>query len=245
MARKRWHFSSVKTLGTRRERWWPPVAWMAGKIDQAVNGWRIQGAQVTIRTPWRIVSILRTDRVTLVEQNWRPEIPDVTFAWKASKVNTFTLPAVLKGCAFVLRFAEPIPHTQVHTFKATLLPDELLAKGEKDFYLQDVTQPQRFCGICLQCKSVMMKAAELAEWICTNPQCEVSGIIQHVEPKRGIVEVLTFQEFVKERHGGLDYVDGCVVVMDRRYSDETLRQTYKLCGVVAEIQRMKLMDCTF
>lgn len=227
--------------GTAWQKLWPPVTISAGKVDTVVNEWRIQGAQATIRLPWLILTAVRTDRMEQEQPRFRLGPSAVTVPYsKGEPMTNFQMPEIIRDQAILLRFAEVIPHTMIQGFRAVVVSEELLAKGEADYRLQHVTQPQRFAGLCHECGQVMFRE-EVAAWRCANRGCSIVGQIQHVEPKRGIVQVWTFAEFVKETRHGVDYVEAAVAVLDRRYSEETLRGIRKLCGVVADLQGIKLL----
>lgn len=157
------------------------------------------------------------------------------------------IPQPLRGQSVLLRFAEAVPSNRVGEFYRVQFTESLLRKGETDFRMAEVVQPQRV-GVttCKRCrKPTTRKDAETT--FCVNRACEVFGKSQQCGPVRGVVRVMTFPDHVDyveevemvDEDGNTiiertDYVSRCLLIFDRRYDDAArvaiVRAAAELCS---------------
>lgn len=173
------------------------------------------------------------------------------------------LPEHLKQCAVVLRFGHMLKSSDIEQFYRIHLSREMLAGGEEDFYRPHIMQPERMgqvrCGKCGQ----YMEQFTLMQQRCMNPVCENRGLILVSGPVRGVHKVQASFEAVHPRtkktvevsfivgHDTVQgpynrtvpvqLVNGCLVVLDRRYDATVLAAVKRTCGHLCDMKGWRLL----
>lgn len=171
------------------------------------------------------------------------------------------LPDALRQSSVVVRFAAPIPSRRLVEFHAIHLTPPMLAGGEGDFWRPEVNQKHRLGRqVCLSCRGDLWRMNS-TDYRCLNPGCRqangrpTSELVQGIAPHRGVVRCedsfsATYQgkpasvSFIVGREtvtlaGGVrisdPLVNGCLLVLDRRYSDDVLCAVGRTANEVCQI----------
>lgn len=151
------------------------------------------------------------------------------------------IPDWLKPFCVPIQFSEAVPHYFPHQFKLIRLSREVLDMGEAEvFEPTNVFQSHRIEGLCLACRYKMRKVDEIV-FQCENRSCVYFQKRTIVSPLRGVVAVLTFPESVRYREGNVEFLDWCLIVLDRRYGDTVHKAVRMLAGVICETARIKMI----
>jgi len=169
------------------------------------------------------------------------------------------LPDALRDRSVALRFAKPVPIRHTENFYLIRLTRNMLAGGEKDFFMPEIAQPHRVGKqLCPGCQAAMRRVSPTT-FACDNPACLASRV--ESGPSRGVVSVRS--AFEGELDGkrvsvsfiaGLEtiktgrfafrtpLVSGCLLVLDRRYRGEVLAAVYRTAGELCERLRADGLD---
>lgn len=141
-----------------------------------------------------------------------------------------------------VQFSEAIPHHVCAQFKLIRLPQWLLDMGEAEVFDAAHAQSDRLKGLCTSCRYPMRQVEEIL-FVCTRELCSNFGKQTIVTPLRGVVAVLTFPESVRwsDRKAGIDFVDWCLIVLDRRYGETVLKEVRRLAGAICETARVRML----
>lgn len=161
-------------------------------------------------------------------------------------------PDLNQSCV-LLRFSEPLPRGLCGHFLRVHLASEgawreVNKKAEAAPYMVRIFQPDRvgpqYCpgelvngGDCGQ----LVERINLEYTRCNNPQCKLFNRRIASGPVRGVVDVLITPEMIVETDaGGVQWVSGCVLVLDRRYSETILADVYRNAAALAEFLGAKV-----
>ena len=156
------------------------------------------------------------------------------------------LPDELRKSCVMLCFASPVNRDLLSEFLTIRLTPIQLEKSESDFYLVNRIQPERLgTRWCPQCRRPLHPRS-LNEFVCTNSRCSFSatgGLVGG--PRSGILGLRIAPEFVvrsetKSNGRIVEYVDKAVLVLDRRYADESLSGIIRTAHAIAEERGWKL-----
>lgn len=165
--------------------------------------------------------------------------------------NNRLLPDRLKQSCILLRFASPIPRHKTAEFYRVSPSPVMSATGEQRPYLAEKFQPQR-TGLqrCPTCRRPMVRLAD-NDWRCHTRGCvQIAGglagrsnadICHAMGPVRGVVKVMIFDDFVTHVENGIEQVNGCLLVLDRRYPQSTLAAYYRTAGTLGELLGIKIL----
>lgn len=160
----------------------------------------------------------------------------------------------LRQSCVLLKFKEPISRSRTGEFLLIRLSEFMKQNGEGRFYKVDIFQPHRAGRqICPACRQVMARISE-STLKCVNAKCDNFQLRNRIGPCRGVVKVLTFPDFVvdtqrihlppdldgKPQWRDVEYVNACVLVLDRRYKESVLAGIYRTAGILCEQNRWKL-----
>lgn len=155
------------------------------------------------------------------------------------------LPAYFKQSLVRLNFAEPISLYHKDEFLRIRLTRMQLDNGEQDFYIPHLIQSYRTgtkpCRMCWQ----PMQKISVTQQICRTRVCRNFGRIQEVGPLRGVVKVGT-----RIRNANGDellnlrlpdgMIEGCLLILDRRYSEQVLAEVWRTAGWICDEMGWKL-----
>ena len=169
------------------------------------------------------------------------------------------LPDALRDRSVGIEFTKPVPIHLIEHFYRIRLTQQMLAGGEDDFFMPEIAQPhkvgQQLCPTC----DYVMRRVSLRLFQCENPWCVDAGgnpsqsRLHDIGPSRGVVSVMTkFDAMLHGRqqnitfHCGSEHrtigervlatsiVNGCLLVLDRRYRQEVLAGVYRTAGLLCE-----------
>ena len=185
---------------------------------------------------------------------------------------TRLLPEDLRQRTVVLRFRKPVPARRTECFYQIRLTRAMLANGEPEFFETRLVQPYRVgTQVCPSCR-LPMRRINVMEYRCDTTGCVQhapdGGVLDESRrfrfvsgPSRGVVSVRT--SFQSTYHGrtvnvsfevGREFrmwrgrswsaplVDGCLLLLDRRYNDDVLMRVYRTAGAVCDVTGMVLND---
>lgn len=172
------------------------------------------------------------------------------------------LPDALRDRSVVLQFVKPVPVRNTEHFYRIRLTGQMLAGGEDDFFTPELVQPHRTGRqVCLKCGSDMRRIS-LTLYQCESLRCRVFGNgPSYAGPTRGVVSVRTeFEAHFSGRPSKISFlaglerktidgmpqavpiVNGCLLMLDRRYRIEVLAAVYRTAGVLCEQLRAGGVD---
>lgn len=169
-------------------------------------------------------------------------VPDSTAAILRHQLN---LPDEIRQSCVLVVFSEAVNANLLQEFMQIQLTPLMMSKGEEGFYMANRIQPQRLGEKrCPKCKQTMHPLS-LNEFRCNNRMCSVSASDGFVGgPRSGVLGIRIAPEFVTRTEmtefGPIDFVDRCVIVLDRRYEPDTLAGVLRTAHWIAEERGWKL-----
>lgn len=171
-------------------------------------------------------------------------MPDATAALLRHQQQ---LPEDIRQSCVMLVFEEPINAALLNEFVTIRLTPTMQLRGEENFYMVNRVQPDRLgVKFCPKCRE-SLHPISLNEFQCVNRQCPVSGTAGVVAgPRTGVLGVRIAPEFVTRTEvspssgRSIEYVDRCVIVLDRRYDQDTLAGIFRTANWIAEERGWKL-----
>lgn len=151
------------------------------------------------------------------------------------------LPEELRQSCVLICFAEPINATLIQEFLCIRLTDLMSGKGEQSYYLVNRFQPTRTgTRTCPTCRQLMVQLSD-NEFHCQNNLCEFSTKTMIAGPRSGIVNVKYPSDAVVRTDDKFEYIDKCVIVLDRRYDESVLAGVFRTANQIAEERGWKVL----
>lgn len=156
------------------------------------------------------------------------------------------LPAWFRQSIVRLNFGEHIPLYRKDEFLRIRLTRMQLNSGEDEFYIPHLMQRHRTgtkpCRMCWQ----PMTSVTASQQVCRTRGCRNYGRIQEVGPLRGVVKVGTR---IRNANGDVllnlrlpdGMIEGCLLILDRRYSEQVLAEVYRTAGWICDEQGWRLL----
>ncbi len=174
------------------------------------------------------------------------------------------LPDTLKQTAVFIEFAEVMPGYCAEHFIRIHLTLSMIQDGAEEFWEPHIRQPHAVepqrCPAC----TISMQKVGLFLWECINPGCPIrqQKKIYNAGPKHGVIGIQCefenekgqFVSFVRGAkrvktipigHGATgecDVIDvcGCLLMLDRQYSERTLAAVYRTAGHLCDEMGWKM-----
>jgi hypothetical protein len=143
------------------------------------------------------------------------------------------LPEGVQQSMVMIRFAKPVFKSHALEFMRIHLTAAMLSGGEGDFYQAELFAKERMLKQeCPRCRRPERPLSTWL-WVCVNPQCSRFQAKHDVKPPRGVVQVLIPSDAISVRDG-IEHMDKCVLVLDRRYRQNVLAAVYRTAGNLAD-----------